>query len=280
MVMRCFAAVSAAVLLVSVPVQAGEALFGYVYTTELTPKGHVEVEQWVTDKIGQENGHFNELKLRSEVEFGVTDNFQIAGYLNTNYFSDAAEPGNGGLKYDGFAVEAIWRLLSPYKDGFGLALYVEPEIAHDEIELEGKILLQKNFLGDRLVVAGNLIAAVIREDGAVTRDPVTGFVTGISPDEKISELGLDLGASYRVATGLSIGAEYRYQIEYGNNAFSNKQHSAHFAGPTVHYAKDKWFVTLTYLREFGARDYAVSAPGPFDPVTTKGGLRLKLGVGF
>ena len=78
------------------PAHAGEALFGYLYTTEVMPAGAIEVEQWVTDKIGQENGHFNELQLRTEIEFGVTDRFQVAGYLNTKYENETAAPGDAG----------------------------------------------------------------------------------------------------------------------------------------------------------------------------------------
>ncbi len=49
--------------------------------------------------------------------------------------------------------EAIYRLLSPYKDPIGLALYFELAVGDQETELEWKILLQKNWLEDRLVWA-------------------------------------------------------------------------------------------------------------------------------
>lgn len=69
--------------------QADEPLFGYVYTTDLLPKGKWEVEQWITDQEGQAHGHFHHIHFNTEVEYGLQDNLQIAAYLNTSY-ADAA----------------------------------------------------------------------------------------------------------------------------------------------------------------------------------------------
>jgi hypothetical protein len=265
------------------PAHASEALFGYLYTTEVMPAGAVEVEQWVTDKIGQENGHFNELQLRTEIEFGVTDRFQVAGYLNTKYQNETAAPGDAGLKFDGFSFEAIWQLMNPYKDSFGLALYAEPSIAPDETEFEFKLLAQKNLLDGRLVLAANAVAEWVVEDQDNITDPLTGHVIAAGGTEKISELQLLLGASYRVAPNWFLGAEYRYVTEFEGLGFDERAESANYIGPTVHFAKGKWFATLTWLTRFGANDYGpqpVLPPGSFEPDVTTNGLRLKVGVSF
>ena len=65
---------------------ATERLFTYSYEPETMPEGAMEFEQWVTlrtqrtKKIGQEN--FNLWELREELEYGVTDNYTLALYLN------------------------------------------------------------------------------------------------------------------------------------------------------------------------------------------------------
>lgn len=265
------------------PARAGEALFGYVYTAEVLPAGSVEAEQWVTDKIGQENGHFNIVELRTELEFGVTDRFQVAGYLNTKYENNSAAPGDAGLKFDGFSFEAIWQLKNPYKDSFGLALYAEPSLKPDETEFEIKLLTQKNLIDGRLILAANAVAEWAVEDEDNITDPLNGQVIAAGGTEKISELQLLLGASYRFAPGWFIGAEYRYVTEFEGLGFEQRTASANYIGPTLHFAKGKWFGTLTWLTQFGANDYGpqrAPLPGVTDPAVTTNGLRLKVGVLF
>lgn len=277
------ALVAASGLCAAVPGAASEALFGYVYTAEVMPAGSIEIEQWVTDPIGQEDGHFNTLELRTEAEFGVTDRFQVAGYLNTKLLNETAAPGDSGLKFDGFSFEAIWQLLNPYKDSFGLALYAEPSIAPDETELEIKLLAQKNLLDGRLVLAANAVAEWTKEDEENLRDPLTGAVIAVGGVEKVSELQFLLGASYRVAPNWFLGAEYRYVTEFDGLGFDERVESANYIGPTVHFASGKWFATLTWLAQFGANDYRpqpVLPPGTITPDVTTNGLRLKVGVSF
>ena len=66
----------------SASARADEPLFGYVYTTDLLPKGKWEFEQWITGRYKQSQGRYLGLPMRTELEYGVADNFQIAGYLN------------------------------------------------------------------------------------------------------------------------------------------------------------------------------------------------------
>lgn len=73
-------------LLSHAPVSTGgEAVFGYVYTTDLMPKGKSELEQWITDRRGQAYSRFDDFNLRTEYEYGITDNLQVSGYLNYSY---------------------------------------------------------------------------------------------------------------------------------------------------------------------------------------------------
>ena len=54
-------------------------------------------------------------------------------------------------RFVGVSGEAIYRILSPYTDPIGLAVYTEPTVGRNFFELENKLILQKNFLDDLLV---------------------------------------------------------------------------------------------------------------------------------
>lgn len=287
---------AAAVSLVgAVPAFAGEAAFGYVYTTDVMPKGKFEVEQWLTDREGQAHGRFHDLQMRTEVEYGVTNNFQLAGYLNYSYL-DANRNSTSGVtegldipadhdptrpyrrfRYDGVSAEAIWRVMSPYKDPIGLAFYVEPEVGPRENAVEVKILLQKNYLDDRLVLAANLWSELERE-----KVEGEGW-------HKAAVWELDLGASYRFRPNWSAGLEFRNHNEFQGWTLDHakQEHTAYFIGPTIHYAGERWFVTATALYQLHAKAYSDDqreqiAHGRIygDEHTTWDGLRLKIGRTF
>ncbi|HWU44244.1 MAG TPA: DUF6662 family protein, partial [Bdellovibrio sp.] len=155
---------------------ASEGMFGYIYTAETTPGDQWEYEQMQTWRTGKARGEYNALDVRFEMEYGITDQLQGSVYLNTSYnkihnvydsedvsknLSDKNE-----FNVNGVSFEFLYRILSPYKDGMGLAVYLEPEIAvrdaetgDDKIEraVEGRLILQKNFLDDTLITAFNLM---------------------------------------------------------------------------------------------------------------------------
>jgi hypothetical protein len=270
---RAVRTVIAGALLIATPAFADEALFGYLYTTETLPKGVFEYEQWATANYRQSQGTYLGLPLRSEIEYGVTDNFQAALYLNYSYvrafannrFGETSGPGvpNNAdpnatyrrWRLDGVSAEFIYRLLSPYKDPFGFALYLEPTWGSQESELEAKLLFQKNFLDDRLVLAANVIFEWSREKktggfGLPPDDP------GAAPStEKETQFEVALGASYLFAPGWRAGIEYRNVNHYaGAYSFSNsnKEWQASYLGPNIHYGSKKWWITFTALGQLPA----------------------------
>src|SRR5947209_2602375 len=62
---------------------AGEKQFGYVYEPRTLAPGQIELEQWVTPRLGKAGGVFSEIDLRTELEVGVVDDLQASLYLNT-----------------------------------------------------------------------------------------------------------------------------------------------------------------------------------------------------
>ena len=72
-----------AILSVPFATLAGEGAFGWIYTLDLQPKGTLEFEQRLQRNHRQASGKYDVLLARSELEYGLTDNLQIAGYVNS-----------------------------------------------------------------------------------------------------------------------------------------------------------------------------------------------------
>ena len=267
------AAITAVTFAATHPAHAGESPFGYVYTTDTHPKGSLEVEQWITSRTGKLNGNYRLGQYRTELEYGVTDRFQASIYWNTYsinasgtdsnrlttgpYIPESIDKTNRhrrGLSDDGWSAEFIYRLLSPYVDPIGLALYVEPSFGKFKNELESKLILQKNFLDDQLVLGYNLTLAPEWEKkaGDPSADPASAdFNARI---EKVTELVHTFGVSYRFAPGWSAALEARNHHEYTGHSLkrSNREFTAWNVGPTVHYASKSWWVTATWLPQLRA----------------------------
>ncbi len=289
-----------AVFIVSVgvvpePASAGESPFGYVYTTDTHPKGAWEFEQWLTNRRGQSRGDYSAWQSRSELEYGLTDALQTALYANythVNAFHNRPDgtTGPGAFVPDGvdadaryrsgffesFSNEWIYRVLSPYKDPIGLALYVEPSYGPKSRELEGKIILQKNFLQDRLIWAANFTAA--REKQRFHGEW-----------EKEAELELTTGLAYSFAPRWTAGVEYRKHTGYGGYSFSrdNRLFTANFIGPSVHYAARSWWITATWLTQLrNAAGYSDEAREDiiggriYGEEHEKNELRIRVGFSF
>ncbi len=293
-------------LLLSLPVLADEPLFGYTYTTDLQPEGKWELEQKITDREGQAQGHFHHFDMSTEVEYGVSNDFQLAFYLNYMYANESANSVHGRtegieipydhdsskpyseFRFDGIAIESIYKVLNPLLDPIGLAFYVEPELGFYEYGLEMRAILQKNFFDDQLVLAANFWIDIDREQGSNLVTPgSTDIPDGAWTTATYAEF--DLGASYRFAPGWSAGLELRNHNEYGGISLSrmDQDHTAFFLGPTIHYAAQKWFFTLTVLRQIGAFAYTDDQKAQVqngllygDEHTTWDGIRLKIGFPF
>jgi hypothetical protein len=252
-----FAGVAAVALFAAVPALAGESPFGYVYTTDTHERGEREIEQWLTHRHGQSRGDYDLWQARTEFEYGITDRLQTALYLNYDHVTalhnrtdGTTGPGafvpdsaDSDARYSrtffqSFSNEWIYRVLSPYKNPIGLALYIEPTWGPDERELETKLILQKNFLTDRLVWAANFTAAaeIERFHGDWENEGELEFTTGLA---------------YRLASRWHAGLEYRHHRGYQGRGFSagKRVYAVNFIGPSVNYVAHHWSITATFLTQ-------------------------------
>ncbi len=251
MLSRSLGLAAVLVCLCALPAHAGEGSFGWVYTLDLQPQGTLEFEQRLQVNQGQARGTYGLWQARTELEYGVSEDFQIAGYLNTSRvnanqnYSDGTTagwlvPSSAGTgrysrsRVDGVSLEGIWRLSNPVIDPVGVGLYLEATTGPVKDELESRLLLQSNFLDDRLVVAANLQLSVEK-------------VKFNAPDiGKESMADLLLGVSYRVANNWTAGLEYRFHNDFDGYAFNQQTQRAHFIGPNMHYATQDWWVTAAW----------------------------------
>jgi len=274
---------------------AGDSPFGYVYTTDTHPKGTWEIEQWVTNRSKQSRGDFDAWEYRTELEYGVTENLQGSFYLNygqVNAFRNRPDGTTGpgafvpddvdpNARYsnrylESASTEWIYRVLSPYKDGIGLALYIEPTYGPRKRELESRLIVQKNFMQDRLVWAANLIAAQEKER--------------FHGDwEKESEFQVTTGLAYAFLPRWYGGVEYRRHTGFEGYGFSGqkRQYTANFIGPSLHYSRGQWWFTATYLTQLGnAKAYTDEAGADiiggrmFGEHHERNELRLRVGFNF
>jgi hypothetical protein len=273
-----------------VPAAAAEPDFGYVYTAQVEEAGETEVELWATDRRGKGPGHYDAQDYKVEVERGITDRFSISGYAT--FTSQHIRPTAGGeldrvyrnLAISSLSAEFKYQLAPPTNGRWGFAVYAEPAWSrinavtgekNREVELELKAIVQKNFLGDRLVWAGNL---TFEPEWERERENVAGV--SATTTEKELGLALSSGLSYRVAPRLWLGLEGRYHSVYPDwTGGLHRENYAVNAGPTVHYAAGEWSLTATWLPQlFG---------GPGEPGSSlelddheKQELRLKISREF
>jgi hypothetical protein len=280
------------------PSEAEESQFGYVYTTDLLPKGAKELEQWATWRHQKIGGYFDQIDARTEFEYGLTDSLQTAIYANYAW-SRAYHNGPFGattppepFSYDipgpdehyratrfvGVSGEIIYRALSPYTDALGVAFYEEPTVGPGFYELETKLILQKNFLDDRLIFAFNYTYA-----------PELRYLSDTAGGPKKWQEETDTNAyfagSFRFRANWSAGFEFLNEREYNSYNFSHATNSGFFLGPSFHYGGRKFFVTATFLEQLPwAGTHADTVPGAisggrdFDNDFEKYRLRIKLGI--
>ena len=284
------AALAGSAALFSTAAHADENYFGYSYGAETLPKGGTEAYLWVTDRRGKETGHYDAQDYKFELEHGITDRFQVSGYVNfESHHIRGLEPDfedvNRDFGFKGLQASFKYNVLSPYKDGIGLAFYVEPGWSRihkvegenvTEYELELKAIVQKNFLDDRLIWATNLTLEPEWEKEAEEVSP------GVTESEWEKELAIEAttGLSYRVAPSWFVGLEGRYHSEYPDwtNGL-HREHYALFAGPTVHYGGKKWWFTATYLPQIYGSPNGPGSSLHLDEHERRE-VRLKLGYNF
>lgn len=249
-------------------VQADERLFTYSYEADsVLPKGGFEFEQWVTYRGGKEEGVFARWDLREEIEYGVTDRYTTALYLNfrDTFSEDVAGVGDRDrFEFKGISSEHKFQLLNPNLNPVGVLLYGEITTDGHELELEQKLVLSKT-LAEKWTLAFN---AVIEEEWEFESHET----------EEALELQFTAGVSYRLNPNWSVGLEALHVREFEGLGFNDQETSAYFIGPNLHYGTSRWWATLTVMPQISGRPDTESG---FDLVhQERVQVRLIAGINF
>jgi hypothetical protein len=280
-----------------VPTMADEGIFGYVKTAEVLPKRAWDFEQWFTSRFDKGIGTYEALDTKTEVDYGATDRLQLSGALfglgiNTQgILIDAYVPKDEKYGWKPAGVEAAlkYNYLSPAKDNIGLSQYaaiyhfwqdVHSGQKKDVFTFETMLIAQKYYLDGELITAGNLgIEATHAKRAPIAGLPV-GFEWPTTPEMEI-EITAAAGISYRIAPKWFVGAEVFYQTEHETEV--GQERWSVQAGPTLHYASQKWWASLTWLPQLkgGGLQYAGQTYTDLHLIEkTKQEIRFKFGINF
>lgn len=248
-----------------------ERRFTYVYEPETLPQGVFEVENWVTWRsqrtgtVGQ--GNFNRFDFRQELEYGVTDWYSAAFYVNERQQS-FYDPGTGtdysNFEWTGVSLENRFNVINPANHAVGLTLYLEGTYAGDEGSLEEKIILGQRH--------GNWKWAFNIEHETEWEDDWS---------EVEGEFGASLGIAYDLGKHWSVGLELRNVNLFPE--YSSWESSALYLGPVVSYHRDQWWAALTVLPQIYGWNNSASQDGNSNLELNdneKINVRLLFGVNF
>ena len=238
------------ICLITAAAQSQDRYFGRTYTSNVLPKGAIDLEFWHTSRFGHQNQFFHAQDQRMEIEMGVGGNWQTAFYFNRyqTRFSDSSD-GTSTSNEIGFSNEWKWKASGPSRK-LGVALYGEWGIkGGDELELESKLILDRSF-------GKNLFAF----NGVVEYEKEFEWEGGKSvSDEWEMPVEFDLAYMYNIKPSLGIGFEL-----LNHNGISKKEgweYSVLFGGPTINFRGNNWFVIANYLPQWVNLHKTDQAPG-------------------
>ena len=218
-----------------------DRIFTYSYQSNVLEKGQMDLETSNTLRF-KKLDFYRAIDSRLEFEVGVGKNTQTAFYFN--FSQDAKAVLNGAdvtieKSFDiSFSNEWLHHFKNPVSDKIGVAAYGEFKIGLQEIELESKLILDKQI--NKFTTVGNIIL-----EYEITKDfkNVSGKIKPMRKHEL--KLNFTYGASYEIGKGFNIGLEI-----LSNNVFvvgEKLQHSTLFLGPTLAYKHDRFWLAATVM---------------------------------
>lgn len=238
--------------------QADDQPFLTLDATDIEPQFGHELEQDFGWSHGKTHQAFDEFEGESELEYGWSDQVQVAvstSYAWTREHDNVfpAGPAQSGSEWGGVSGELIYQALNVYFDPIGLGVLVSPSVGPDWRGIEAKLLVQKNFINDRLrfvVNAGGEFGAE-KDDGAWN---------------DTSALTFDAGLAYNFTWEWSAGLEFNAEHDFDGLLLDGRAMpvaSTYYFGPTIQYIAHPWTASLGLQAQL---------PWANDPTRTAGAL--------
>ncbi len=238
-------------MLLLAPVFSQDRFFARTYTTNILPKGAIDLEFWHTSRFGHKDQFYNAQDQRMEFEVGLGKNWQAAFYFNHYQERFSESPSGTTLSNEiGFSNEWKVKLSDPSVNKIGSALYAEWGVkGGDELELETKLILDK-------VIGKHLFAF----NGVYEFEKEFKWENGkINSGEYEMPVEFDLAYMYNISKNTGVGFELRDHNEISKD--EGWEHSVLFGGPTINYRGNRWFVIANYLPQWINLHKTTIAPG-------------------
>jgi hypothetical protein len=238
----------------------------FSYPNETLPAGDAEVEV-ITDAVplrvpvdeansGAGNLWEPQLRLQTEIEYGISDRWEFGFYQV--FKTEPQAGGENPLGFDGLKWRLRTRLAEPGEWPVDIGFYFEVATMHDELELEGKVNLQKRL--GRLLLLSNLW---------VEEEFERPYDTPAHGREAHFVINPTLGASYQVTPTFHPGIEgwARGQLAASGETAQERANSRvhYFVGPVANFNFGRLFSTTGlyfHLNDLGTPEPG-DAYGPF-----------------
>ena len=212
--------------------QADRRYFGRSYMANTLPAKAFEFELWNTARIGKAEGYYYRFQPRMEFEYGVTDRFTTALYMNFNSKQiENSTTSSKEFEFDGSAVELRYRLTELGEYFVDPAVYFEFTYAGSGIEYESKLILSKRI--------GNFITA-LNITGEIERNVIAS-----KHEAKFEVTG---GLGYDITPTFAVGFEFKNHSNF-NKIYGRKENSALFIGPSINLLTEKFYLTFNFLAQ-------------------------------
>jgi len=242
LLMKTFAVVLVAAF--AAKASANPRALPFTYTTDTLPKGGVEIEQYVdlvllraVSSSSTNVEWYLPSAFQTEIEIGLADRLELGLYMTfvpdpgEQFASKALFPGTG----NGLKQRLRYILADPGAWPLDVGLYGELVENEREIEVEGKLLLQRRF--DRLRVAAN----------------VSGEYEFYFAGQREIVLNPSLGVTYEVTPSFHLGIDSWLRGEYPRNPPPSTRTFGlgpqAYVGPAVMFNFGKlWWAVAGYVR--------------------------------
>jgi hypothetical protein len=239
-----------AVLVVATIAGAGEAradrrAFTHTYEYMTQPKGNLELELYNTQSSATyDTDSPTEIEQQVEVEYGITDHWDIALY---QVFEGGEAAGASSLGYHETKIESRYRLAERGEWPVDVLLFLEvfKPFGIRAVGVEPKLVLARDF--GPITVAANLMLELEPEEE-------TDAATGKQEVEYETEPEFALGATWEIVPEWKLGAE-----TWGNfEAFGDETTGGYgaYLGPAVSWAPSPklWVSSTAGFKLAGTKD--------------------------
>ena len=230
-----------ALSLFTVAARADDQPFLNLDATDIEPEFGHELEQNFGWNHGLTRKAFNEFEGESELEYGFSDQIQLAVATSYSWAKEhdrslLSSPYESGTAWGGIKGEMIWQAMNVYFDPIGLGVLVAPSVGPDARGVEAKLLAQKNFLNDRL-------RFVINAGGDIGSEKADGAWGDVSA------LTFDAGLAYDITWSWSLGLEFNAEHDFDGLLVNGKGvpvATTYYLGPTLQYIAHPWTASLGF----------------------------------